>query len=320
MKKIALLVMTIMIALSFVGCGSGEKDYSETDENISAEAVDKTAENTNVTETAKSNEDSGKSSEDTEEVVELPNIESQVIYDSDGVKITAKDIEYGGWLGPEMSMLFENSMDKDIMVQAEYVAINGIMVDPMLSCDVASGKKANDTMTFSLDDLESYGIRGIQEIEIVLNIIDADSYSNIAKSEIITLKTNIDESYIQEYYDEGAVAFEEMGIKVVIKKVSDIDSFWGSDVLVYIENNSEENVTIQTRDVSINGYMVDPIFSAQVASGKKAYDSITFFDSDLEENGIEDIEDLELYFHVYDSDEWGTLFESDIVSIRFNNN
>jgi len=59
------------------------------------------------------------------------------------------------------------------------------------------------------------------------------------------------------------------------------DSFRGADIYVYIENNGDEDIIIQLRDVSLNGFMVDLAFSSDVLAGKKSFDSITFFESDL---------------------------------------
>lgn len=49
-----------------------------------------------------------------------------------------------------------------------------------------------------------------------------------------------------------------------MKRASSDDSFWGADVYVYIENNSETDATFQARDVSISRFMINPIFSSKV--------------------------------------------------------
>ena len=48
--------------------------------------------------------------------------------------------------------------------------------------------------------------------------------------------------------------------------------------------------------------------------GKKAIDDITVFSSDLEENGIESIEDVELKFHIYDADSYSTITDTDPIT------
>jgi hypothetical protein len=48
--------------------------------------------------------------------------------------------------------------------------------------------------------------------------------------------------------------------------------------------------------------MVDPIFSCEIMSGKRAMDSITFMSSDIEENQIGSIDEIELSFHIFKTD------------------
>ncbi len=91
--------------------------------------------------------------------------------------------------------------------------------------------------------------------------------------------------------------------------------YGGAGVLLYIENNSGRNVGISCDDMSINGFMVTPYFSATVYDGKKIIDDITILSSDLEENNITSVDDIELVFKLYDEDTYETIIQSD--PIRF---
>ena len=66
--------------------------------------------------------------------------------------------------------------------------------------------------------------------------------------------------------------------------------------------------------MSINGFMVSPLFSSSVYSGKMSIDEITIFESDLEDNNIEKIEDVEMKFRIYDESTYDTLIETDAIS------
>ena len=59
---------------------------------------------------------------------------------------------------------------------------------------------------------------------------------------------------------------------------------------------------------------MSPYFSTTVYDGKKAIDDITVFSSELEENGIESIEDVELKFHIYDADSYSTITDTDPIT------
>lgn len=103
----------------------------------------------------------------------------------------------------------------------------------------------------------------------------------------------------------------------MVKGLAEDASIFGPSIIVYIENTGDKDVTVQTRDVSINGFMVDAMFSCDVAAGKRAVDTITFMETDLKENEITAIEDVELSFHVFDMAEWETIVDTEVVSIAF---
>ena len=58
-------------------------------------------------------------------------------------------------------------------------------------------------------------------------------------------------------------------------------------------------------DASINGYMADPLWATTVAAGKTSNSDISWSDSTLEENGIDEssIEEIELPITVYPSED-----------------
>ena len=107
--------------------------------------------------------------------------------------------------------------------------------------------------------------------------------------------------------------YNEDGIRIVGKTV-DENSFWGAAILLYIENDSGHDVGISVDDMSINGFMMTPYFSTQVYDGKKSLDDITLLSSELEENGIEAVEEVELKFHIYDLDSYETIADSDPIT------
>ena len=245
-------------------------------------------------------------------------VAEQVCYDENNIKITVTSFdEDGSFMGPELKILVENNGEKNITVQVRDVSINDIMIDGSLSTDVAPGKKANDEISFMSSDLEIANIKTIKKIELYFHIFDSDSWDTISDSGMVTIETSADKSIMQEYDDSGFVAYDQKGYKIVIKKLNDEDSFWGAELAVYVENNSGKDVTVQARDVSINGFMVDPSFSCDVLNGKKAFDTITFFESDLESNNITDITDLEISFHIFDAHSWDTIIDTDAITVKF---
>ena len=109
------------------------------------------------------------------------------------------------------------------------------------------------------------------------------------------------------------VLVEQNNIKITYMG---IDNESRTKIKLRIENNSDTAITVQQRDMSINGIMIDGIFSCDVQPGKIANDSISLFSSDLEDNGITAIENIELSFHVFSEDSFDDVFDSDMITIQ----
>lgn len=237
-----------------------------------------------------------------------------VIYDQDGLKVTATGMEKG-FLGEEVKMVFENNSDKNWTVQARNTSVNGAMIDPSMSIEVAPGKTGKGEMTFLSSMLEDQGIDKIHTIEFNLHFFNSDDFMDSVDSDLITLKTGEEESETDA--PEGTVLVDQNGIKIISLDEVEYDEFFGADLMVYIENNSEIPRTVQARDCSINGYMVDPIFSSDVMPGKKVREGITIMSSDLEDNDIDKISEVELTFHIFNSDDLMDSFDIGPVTLNY---
>lgn len=244
-------------------------------------------------------------------------VEERVLLDQDGIVITLKSLDTDGLFGADLKVLVENNGSRNIGVQARDSAVNGVMIDTLFSCEVAPGKKANDEVTLSSSDLEMASIETIKDIELVFHVFDSKTWDTIFDSEPITITTSADPAFVQIYDDSGFVILEQSGVKMVVKKMDSEESFWGADIYVYIENNGDEDVIVQTRDMSVNGFMIDAMFSPEVLSGKRAFDTITFLESDLKDNGITSIETLEFRVFVANADSWEQILESEPVTVSF---
>jgi len=111
------------------------------------------------------------------------------------------------------------------------------------------------------------------------------------------------------------VLLDQDGIRVTLQSI-DFEGWFGPELSLLLENDTDNAVTVQVRSLSVNGAMVDGYFSCDVAAGKKANDVITLSDTDLALAGIDTVCDVEFYFNVYDPDTWDTIFDSDFVTVR----
>lgn len=305
MKRTLVIILALILAMSLAACGG----YSggEIKEPSSVTTGDTTKD-----------EQQGEQANNLEEFEEVEvTISETVLVDEAGVRITAKSIEVDEIFGPEVKLLIENDSGKDLTFQCSYAAVNGYMVGTMMSVDVVNGKKANDSLTLMESDFAACGIDAIADMEIAFHIFDMAEWETYLDTDAIQIQTSIADTFEYTYDDSGDLAYEGNGVRIVVKGLAEDESIFGPSIVVYIENTGNEDVTVQTRDVSINGFMVDAMFSCDVVAGKRAVDTITFMETDLEENEITAIEDVELSFHVFDMAEWETIVDTEVVNITF---
>lgn len=254
-----------------------------------------------------------------QDVAEDPDvtIEETILLDQDGLVITAKKLVDDPIWGIGLQVLIENNTEDNLGVQCNSLIVNNYMITDLFSSSVAAGKKANETIYLSSTELEAAGIKTISDIVVSFHVFEDDSYSTLFDTDEIEIQTSAYGTVEQPAMDDGKELFNQDGIRIIGRYVEE-DSFWGAGVLLFIENNYGDNIIVQCDNMSINGFMVTPYFSSTVNDGRMALSDITILSSDLEDNGIEKIEDIELVFHIINPDTFATIFETDPIAFSTN--
>lgn len=244
-------------------------------------------------------------------------IDEQVLVNQDDIVVTAKEYVTDSIWGDGIKLLLENNSDKDVTVGCNALIVNDYMITDLFVSDIAAGKRANETLYLSSTLLKAAGIETVGKIEIYFHVYDSTTYDTIFNTACVTIQTSEYANMDTTPNDAGTELYNEGGIRIVGKTV-DENSFWGTAILLYCENNSGKNVGISVDDMSINGFMMSPYFSTTVYDGKMSIDDITVLESDLEENGIESIEEVELKFHFYDAESYETITDSQTITFSAN--
>lgn len=307
MKRIVIIAVIAVIGAAVGGC-SGESEKKKITENSKMdETPGETSEESETAEGKETEADTGETG--SAEVT----IEEQVLLEWEGVKITAKGIKNDTIFGKGIDLLIENNTEKNIGVGCNALIVNNYMISDLFASDVAAGKKANETVYMTSNQLEAAGISNIGQIELYFHFYDSETYETLYDAECVTIQTSEYANMDTEAQEEGHELYNQDGIRIVGKYV-DENSFWGTAVLLYMENTSGRNVGITCEDMSVNGFMVTPIFSSTIYDGKKSVDDITILSSDLESNGIESVEDIEVNFHIYDVDSYDTIGDTGAIA------
>lgn len=117
--------------------------------------------------------------------------------------------------------------------------------------------------------------------------------------------------------ETNKVVYDDNGIKITYTGITESSGLMGGKKIgLVIENNTSKNYTVQVRNFSINGVMVNPIFSCDVAAGKKAVDDIDIWQSEVDDKNISSIYSAEFTFHILNWDSMNDYFDSDVISIE----
>lgn len=298
-NTIGLIAVATLFAMMSLGSGSTN---SADQKNITV----------NNTETAESKTEAGGSVLDEKSNDTEVSIEEQVLIDDGEIKLTAVEYVKDSIWGDGIKLLIENNGTSDIGIGCDALIVNDYMITDLFSSQVAAGKKDYETLNLSNSQLQAAGIDNVGKIELYLHCYDSDTYMTTKKYDGVTIRTSLYDHMDVIANDAGQELYNEGGVKIVGKYV-DESSFWGAAVLLYIENNSGRNIIVQCDDMSINGFMMTPYFSANVYDGKKAIDDITLMSSELESNNIQSIDDIELKFKIIDEN-FSTIAESSTIS------
>ncbi len=240
------------------------------------------------------------------------------LIDNESCSFTVTGTEFNEHLGLQLQVLCENKSDRPLMFSWNNVSICGFMYDPMWAEEVAAGKKVNTTIGIDTYALEQIGVESVDEVTFTLYVQDSEEFMNepVVNEAFTVYPTGktADQVIRPEYqHAEGeTVIVENDTLTFIIENVDDeLADYYTLNC--YIANHTDKNLMISWDNVSVNGFMVNPFWAISVAAGKQAYTEIIFFRTDLQEQDIEVVQDIEFNLLVSDSDDWEADFLLDEV-------
>lgn len=217
---------------------------------------------------------------------ELP---ETVVFDEAGIKVTTTGLEEG-FLGTEIKFLVENSTDRNIVFSQDLIVINGVTLSGFAYIEAAAGKKSNGSLTVYQSDLEAVGITDLGTLICHDGrILDSDSFDLLHKVSY-SLQTTAESAPGANLPANGDVIFEEKGIRVTAQVVS--DEFYGSSVQLLVENNTDTHIVVHGENISVNGFTVTAWMYDTVYAGTARICQLDLYSSELEENGIKQVEEI----------------------------
>lgn len=244
-------------------------------------------------------------------------VDEELVFDDEDIKIWVKSFDDNGIFGPSLELLIENNREEDIMVQVRGTTVNDVVVNTIFSVNVSAGKEASKDITLMQSSLDKAGIELVKDIELRFIISDGGNWATILVTDPIKISTSVDPSFKQEYDDSGQLILDQDGIRIIVRGIDNEDTLWGASVVLFIENNQDQGIRVQAKDVSVNGFAIDSLLSSEIPAGKKAYAEISFAEADLKEHDIKTIEEIEMVLHISEIESWDSLLISDPITVSF---
>ena len=117
--------------------------------------------------------------------------------------------------------------------------------------------------------------------------------------------------------------FEQDGVTVymtgdyTIRESSISDDIW-LKINIVVVNDSGRDVGIDTVNPSVNGWDVSASILSTTTKGKKSKQELTLNVKDAEVKSLEEIEELEIAFRMYDGETYKTFAEIPAITLHFN--
>ena len=290
MKKLMSIMLALLMVLMLAACGDAEADE--------ASAPDAVAEGNIAV------QDETQETENETEIV----FEEMTVVDNEYCTIKITEIIPDDMWGYTLKLFLENkSSDVTYMFAGESAAINGIEIEPFFASEIAPGKKANEEIILLDTELTENGVIEYTDIELSFRVYDTNDWMADAVAEesvhIYPYGEANATAYGRQPQPDDHVIIDNENVTVIVTGY-DQDGLWGYTVNLFLVNKTDTTVMFSAEEVSVNGFMLDPFYASSVSAGKSEFSSMSWFDTDFEDNGIENVENIELTFRAYNEDDW----------------
>lgn len=286
MKRLYVCLLVAAMSFSMTACGG---ETTEPTENGSTQSQETEAE---------------EKGENREDIV----FQEMTAVDNEECSIVLTELEPDSIWGYTVKARLENkSADKTYMFSLENASIDGVECSDLFAADVAPGKKANEEISLSDSELKENGVTDFSDIELSFRVYDSDDWmADPVARETVHIYPYGEENatvFVREDQPEDIVLVDNDEVTVIVTASED-DEIWGYSTKLFLVNKTDKNLMFSTDEASINGYMFTSLFASSVSAGKCEFTSMSWLDSEMEENGITEVEEIEMRLKVYDDENY----------------
>lgn len=243
--------------------------------------------------------------------------ENYVVYDENNIRI-----KYNGYSSNEdtsdvlLMLNIENNSENGIIFETNSLVINGYNMDGNFYQKVFSGQKTTLPMELPYTDLQTNNVEKIDTIAFSLKAVNENSFEElfVTPEYSITIDDRIhfceDLSSYNELYNSDDVILYYKGFE------EEYGFFGGKKINFLIENNSKNNVAITADEIFVNGILMETAsLNVDCDSKKKVNKSVDLYESELDLNKIDEINEIEFSLKCHDSDTYDDIWDAGTITI-----
>ena len=326
MKKILALLLALLMLLmtfSFAACSNNSSSNNKSKEKEEEKEDDDDEDDDDEDDEDDDDDDDDEDDDDGKKNnTKKLSIDEITAFDNSEFKFVITGLERtDDWgAGYALKGQIENkSSEKSYTFSIERITINDVEVSATCYQDIAAGKKANVSTTIYDSDLEDIDVGDYTDFEVFFRIYDSEDWraDDIANTSIHIYPFGEDKAvkYERAAQPGDKVLFDNSDFTVTVTGYEDDeDTEWGYySANLYIVNKTNKKISFSTDDESVNGFMIDPYWATTVYPGKCSFTSIDFSKSSLQENGIDEVSEIEFKFVAYDYDTYDNILSETVT-------
>lgn len=265
---------------------------------------------------------------------QIVNISEQIIYDDNGIVITAKKLDCFDPNGTVRLFLeTKNSTASDVKISSHYFDVNGLCLGgSVLNYSCAAGETKETELKLPSSVLELSNIEIIQQIEFALKIDNVHTETSpegsftvedgvlVENTGALTIKTDCPSDYVQPVNKEGTVLIDTDEIYLVVCSF-EVDMNGNAVFNAYCENKLDAPIRTTIRIKTINGIEYDDFEKVSMQENSEGFAGFSLWSDFLQKNNIQRIESVELTHEVFKGESFvgseRVTEESELIRIEF---
>ena len=265
---------------------------------------------------------------------QIVTIAEQVIYDDNGIVITAKKLDCYDPSGTVLLTLeTKNASSSDVQISSHYFDVNGLCLGgSVLSYSCAAGETKETELKLSSTALELSGIEVIKDMALSLRIENVHTETTgdgdhtvvdsvlEEKTEELTIKTDHPSDHVQPVNKEGTVLIDTDDIYLVLCSF-EVQMDGSAIFKAYCENKLDQPIRTTIDIKTINGIAYDDYDKISMQENSEGFDGFWIWSDFLKNNDIQRIESVEFTYEVFMGESFvgseRVTEESEVIRVEF---